>query len=208
MLPLLNPIIWREMGKPIPLPSSLVVKKGTKILEAISGGIGRPSLVTSMTTRSSASEHSCTVLCPKAFLNSRILILCTGNSCRSQMAHGFMQSFDDRLEVCSAGTVPAECVHPLAVKVMNEVGIDISAHTPQSVQTYLDASWDYVITVCGGANESCPVFRGKVEHRLHIGFDDPSKMEGSAEFVLSSFRRVRDEIKQRFYELYLCDIMR
>ena len=77
----------------------------------------------------------------------RILILCTGNSCRSQMAHGFMQSFDDRLEVCSAGTVPAECVHPLAVKVMNEVGIDISTHTPQSVQTYLDASWDYVITV-------------------------------------------------------------
>lgn len=73
------------------------------------------------------------------------------------MAHGFMQSFDDRLEVCSAGTVPAECVHPLAVKVMNEVGIDISTHTPQSVQTYLDASWDYVITVCGGANESCPV---------------------------------------------------
>ena len=138
----------------------------------------------------------------------RILILCTGNSCRSQMAHGLMQSFDDRLEVCSAGTVPAERVHPLAVKVMNEVGIDISAHTPQSVQTYLDASWDYVITVCGGANESCPAFWGKVEHRLHIGFDDPSKMEGSAEFVLSSFRRVRDEIKQRFYELYLCDIMR
>ena len=105
------------------------------------------------------------------------------------MAHGLMQSFDDRLEVCSAGTVPAECVHPLAVKVMNEVGIDISTHTPQSVQTYLDASWDYVITVCGGANESCPVFRGKVEHRLHIGFDDPSKMEGECRVCSFQFQK-------------------
>lgn len=132
----------------------------------------------------------------------RILILCTGNSCRSQMAHGFMQSFDDKLTVCSAGTRPAECVHPLAVKVMKEAGIDISHHTPQSVDNYLDQSWDYVITVCGGANESCPAFIGKVRHRLHIGFEDPSKSEGSEEHILSEFRRVRDEIKTGFYNLY------
>lgn len=132
----------------------------------------------------------------------RILILCTGNSCRSQMAHGFMQSFDEELEVFSAGTQPASCVNPQAVKVMREVGIDISQHVPQSVEKYLGQSWDYVITVCGGANESCPAFMGKVKHRLHIGFDDPSKLEGDEGFILSEFRRVRDEIKQRFYQLY------
>ena len=132
----------------------------------------------------------------------RILILCTGNSCRSQMAHGFMQSLDDNITVCSAGTKPAECIHPLAVKVMNEVGIDIFSHTPQSVDDYLQLPWDYVITVCGGANESCPTFIGAVGHRLHIGFEDPSKSEGTEDFVLSEFRKVRDEIKMSFYNLY------
>lgn len=132
----------------------------------------------------------------------RILILCTGNSCRSQMAHGFMQSLDDNLTVCSAGTKPAERVHPLAVKVMNEVGIDISSHFPRSVDNYLHQPWDYVITVCGGANESCPTFIGAVRHRLHIGFEDPSKCEGTEDFVLSEFRRVRDEIKKGFCNLY------
>ena len=122
------------------------------------------------------------------------------------MAHGFMQSLDHNLILCSAGTKPAERVHPLAVKVMNEVGIDISHHTPQSVDNYLDQSWDYVITVCGGANESCPAFIGKVKHRLHIGFEDPSKSEGTEDFILSEFRRVRDEIKMSFYNLYNKDI--
>lgn len=118
------------------------------------------------------------------------------------MAHGFMQSLDDNITVCSAGTKPAECIHPLAVKVMNEVGIDISSHTPQSVDDYLQLPWDYVITVCGGANESCPTFIGAVGHRLHIGFEDPSKSEGTEDFVLSEFRKVRDEIKMSFYNLY------
>lgn len=136
----------------------------------------------------------------------RILILCTGNSCRSQMGHGWMQSFDDTLEVCSAGTEPAYCVNPLAVKVMKEVGIDISRHVPKSVNDYLEQSWDYVITVCGGANESCPSFTGMVKHRLHIGFDDPSKVDGTDEFVLSEFRRVRDEIRKSLYDLYLNEI--
>ena len=114
----------------------------------------------------------------------RILILCTGNSCRSQMAHGFLQSFDASLEV----------------------GIDISGHVPTHVNTYLDQEWDYVITVCGEANESCPAFTGKVGKRLHIGFDDPSHAVGTPEFIDAEFHRVRDEIKKRFAEFYVKEI--
>ena len=132
----------------------------------------------------------------------KILVLCTGNSCRSQMAHGFLQSFDQNIEVFSAGIHPAEKVHPTAIRVMAEVGIDISHHTPKSVNHYLNESWDYVITVCGGANESCPMFTGEVRNRLHIGFDDPSEATGRSEFINREFHRVRDEIKARFYEFY------
>ena len=132
----------------------------------------------------------------------RILVLCTGNSCRSQMAHGFLQSFDSHQEVYSAGTSPAEHVHPLAISVMAEVGIDISHHVPRNVKEYLDEPWDYVITVCGGANEKCPTFVGKVGKRIHIGFDDPSNVVGSKEHVISEFRRVRDEIRMSFYIFY------
>lgn len=132
----------------------------------------------------------------------RVLILCTGNSCRSQMAHGFLQSFDKRLDVHSAGTRPAAHVNPKAVEVMMEAGVDISAHTPKSVDIYLNEPWDYVITVCGGANETCPMFTGEVGKRLHIGFDDPSDAVGSDEFVMSEFRRVRDEIKEGFERFY------
>lgn len=132
----------------------------------------------------------------------RVLILCTGNSCRSQMAHGFLQSFAPDWEVCSAGTRPAQQVNPRAIEVMQEVGIDLSSHTPKSVEVFLDAPWDYVITVCGGANESCPAFVGKVGKRLHIGFDDPSEVVGSSDYVMSEFRRVRDEIKQAFFAFY------
>lgn len=136
----------------------------------------------------------------------RVLILCTGNSCRSQMGQGWMQSFDKTMEVCSAGTAPAQCVNPMAVKVMGEAGIDISRHVPKSVKEYLCEPWDYVITVCGGANESCPTFAGEVKHRLHIGFDDPSQMAGTEAFILSEFRRVRDEIKEKFFWLYSNEI--
>lgn len=132
----------------------------------------------------------------------KVLILCTGNSCRSQMAHGFLQSFDSDINVFSAGTKPVERVNPSAVKVMQEEGIDISWHTPHNVEEYLNESWDYVITVCGGANESCPAFVGKVGHRIHIGFDDPSEAVGSEGYVMSEFRRVRDEIKSRFGQFY------
>ena len=132
----------------------------------------------------------------------RVLILCTGNSCRSQMAHGILQSFDKSLEVYSAGTQPASQVNPLSVEVMKEIGIDLSSHAPKNVGIYLDDAWDYVITVCGGANETCPMFVGKVGKRLHIGFDDPSEAIGDHDFVMSEFRRVRDEIRNRFAEFY------
>ena len=136
----------------------------------------------------------------------RILILCTGNSCRSQMAHGFLQSFDASLEVFSGGTEPAQQVNPKAVEVMKEAGIDISDHVPTHVNTYLNQEWDYVITVCGGANESCPAFTGKVGKRLHVGFDDPSHAVGTPEFIDAEFHRVRDEIKKRFAEFYVKEI--
>lgn len=132
----------------------------------------------------------------------KILILCTGNSCRSQMAHGFLHSFDQRLKVSSAGTEASGKINQKAVEVMIEEGIDISHHTSDSVDKYLDEEWDYVITVCGGANENCPAFFGKVKNRLHIGFDDPSHATGTPEFIESEYYRVRDEIKEAFYKLY------
>ena len=137
----------------------------------------------------------------------KILILCTGNSCRSQMAHGFLQSFDSELTVCSAGTEASGKLNEKAVQVMSEIGIDISHHTSDPVDKYLDEQWDYVITVCGGANESCPAFIGDVKHRLHIGFDDPSHAVGTDEFIMSEFFRVRDEIKAQFFVFYQQQIL-
>lgn len=132
----------------------------------------------------------------------KILILCTGNSCRSQMAHGFLQSFDPSITVRSAGTEASGKLNQKAVKAMAEVGIDISHHTSDPVEQYLEEEWDYVITVCGGANETCPSFLGKVKKRLHIGFDDPSHAEGTEEFIWSEFIRVRNEIREAFHKLY------
>jgi arsenate reductase (thioredoxin) len=136
----------------------------------------------------------------------KILILCTGNSCRSQMAHGFMQSFDKRLKVFSAGTEPATRVNATAVKVMQETGVDISTRIPKNVNLYLNEEWDYVITVCDDANEKCPVFPGKVRHRLHMGFEDPSKTKGSYMEIMSAFYDVRNEIRDEFYRLYESEI--
>lgn len=132
----------------------------------------------------------------------RILILCTGNSCRSQMAHGFLQSFDTTIEVHSAGTFPAATINSRAVKAMAEAGIDISNHYPKNADIYLNDEWDYVITVCDEANETCPVFTGKVKHRLHMGYEDPSLKTGIEEYILGEFRRIRDKIKSDFFKLY------
>jgi len=132
----------------------------------------------------------------------KILILCTGNSCRSQMAEGFLKSFDEKLDVYSAGTKPSDKVHPKAVQVMKEIEIDISENYPKSVDKFLNEAFDYVITVCGGANESCPTFAGTVKNRLHIGFDDPADATGTEEKILGEFIRIRDEIRHDFKLLY------
>lgn len=122
------------------------------------------------------------------------------------MAHGFLQSFDPNLTVCSAGTRASGKLSSRAVAVMKEAGIDISQHTSDQVDKYLGDEWDFVITVCGGANETCPAFTGNVKHRVHIGFDDPSHTVGSDEFIRSEFIRVRNEIKNAFWQFYISEI--
>ena len=132
----------------------------------------------------------------------KILVLCTGNSCRSQMAEGFLRSFDRRLEMYSAGTNPSVRVHPRAVKVMKEVGIDIAGQQPKRIDDFLDKTFDYVITVCDNAREHCPLFTGQVRHRLHIGFEDPAAATGTDEEIDQVFRRVRDEIRKEMFDFY------
>jgi arsenate reductase (thioredoxin) len=131
----------------------------------------------------------------------RVLVLYTGNSARSQMAGGWLKHFGGgRFEIESAGTKPAEQVNPLAVRVMAEVGIDISAHCPKHLERFLTDQWDFVITVCDSANEACPYFPGG-KRRLHWSFEDPAAVQGTEEERLAVFRRVRDEIRERFSEL-------
>ena len=132
----------------------------------------------------------------------KILVLCTGNSCRSQMAEGFLKSFDPDLEVYSAGTQPSGEVHPKAIQVMKEKGIDISNGYPKKVDRFLSEAFDYVITVCDDARETCPVFLGEVKERLHLGFEDPAKATGTEAEILNEFRRIRDLIESAFYDLY------
>jgi len=132
----------------------------------------------------------------------KILVLCTGNTCRSQMAEGYLKSLDPSLEVYSAGTRPGERVHPFAIQVMKEKGIDLSGGRPKRVDDYIQTPFDYVITVCDGAKEACPVFMGTVKHRLHIGFDDPAEATGTEEKIMTVFRRVRDEILRDFGKFY------
>lgn len=132
----------------------------------------------------------------------KILILCTGNSCRSQMAEGILKNIDSDLQVYSAGTKPAEMVNPLAIKAMEEIGIDISWHKPKLVDQYINMDFDYVITVCDNAKETCPTFIGNVKHRLHIGFDDPADATGTEEEQMVVYRRVRDEIRGAFTNFY------
>jgi len=131
-----------------------------------------------------------------------ILILCTGNTCRSQMAEVFLQSLDSRLKVFSAGTKHGNQVHQLTVKVMAEKGFDLSKNKPKSVDNFIDMSFDYVITVCEGAKEACPVFTGKVKHHLHIGFEDPAAFQGDVAEKLNIFRQVRDKIFDKFKWFY------
>ncbi len=132
-----------------------------------------------------------------------VLILCTGNSCRSQMAEALLQrAAGDSLRVVSAGSNPSGYVHPLAIRAMQEIGIDISAHESKHLDQFLDAGVETVITVCGNADQACPAFPGQLR-RYHWGFDDPADAEGSEEQQLVFFRRVRDEI-DRVFTAYGC----
>lgn len=123
-----------------------------------------------------------------------ILVLCTGNSCRSQIAHGYLQHFAGTKAVVYSAGIEAHGVNPKAIEITAEDGIDISHHTSNLVDEYIDIPFDYVITVCDNANERCPYFPGKT-HRLHHNFTDPAKATGTPEEVKEVFRRVRDEIK-------------
>lgn len=118
------------------------------------------------------------------------------------MAEGFLKSFDNNIIVKSAGTNPSRQVHPKAVQVMNEVGIDISGNYPKRADEFINESFDYVITVCDNAKETCPVFIGKVGRQLHIGFEDPAEATGTDEEILNEFRKIRDEIKKELYKFY------
>jgi arsenate reductase len=143
---------------------------------------------------------------PRPEAKKRILILCTGNSARSQMAEGFLQSLDPRLAVYSAGTLQSPRINPHAVRAMREVDIDISGGAPKSVQQFTSQSFDYVITVCDDADKNCPNFSGKVGKRVHLGFPDPAMATGTEEQIMAVFRQVRDSIKQRFSEYYAKEI--
>ncbi len=124
----------------------------------------------------------------------KVLVLCTGNSCRSQIAEGILKSLHPDWIVFSAGTDPASSVHPLAVEAMQEIGIDISDHKPKMVDQFINESFDFVLTVCDSARESCPVFTGQVRERRHHDFFDPAAAIGNRDEKLEVFRRVRDEI--------------
>jgi arsenate reductase len=127
-----------------------------------------------------------------------VLVLCTGNSCRSHMAEGILRAAaKDKFRVASAGSKPAGYVHPLAIKALAEIGIDISAHTSKHMNDFLKEQVETVITVCGNADQACPMFPGQV-NRYHWGFDDPAHAPGTDEEKMAVFRRVRDEIQKTF----------
>ncbi len=131
-------------------------------------------------------------------MKPNVLILCTGNSCRSHLAEGILRAAaGDLVEVHSAGSKPAGYVHPMAIQVMKEIGLDISSHTSKHMREFLDRQITTVITVCGNADQACPIYPGQV-NRHHWRFDDPAHATGTEEEVLVQFRRVRDEIRKVF----------
>jgi arsenate reductase len=132
----------------------------------------------------------------------KILILCTGNSCRSQMAEAILKSFDNTLSVFSAGTKPERIVNPNAVRVIEELGLSLDGHYPKNVNDFVDEEFDYLITVCDSARQICPIFTGKVKNKLHIGFEDPADAVGTKEEILDFYRKIRDQIKDKFFGFY------
>lgn len=137
----------------------------------------------------------------------KVLFLCTGNSCRSQMAEGIVnQDFAGHLEAFSAGTDP-QGLNPRATQAMAEIGIDISANSSDHISKFEGGNFDYVITLCGDANEKCPLFCGCVK-RLHIGFPDPAQATGVEDEVMTAFRRVRDDIRRRLREFFEKELLK
>ena len=133
-------------------------------------------------------------------MRKQVLFLCTGNSCRSQMAEGLVNHYlGDEWKACSAGTDPAGYVHPLAVQAMSDLGIDIALQRSKSIEEFREADFDTVVTVCDDAAENCPVWLGK-GRKIHIGFEDPARATGSYEERLAVFRRIRDEIRQEVFD--------
>ncbi|WP_305043991.1 arsenate reductase ArsC [Geoalkalibacter sp.] len=140
-------------------------------------------------------------------MSKKVLFLCTGNSCRSQMAEGFANhDFAERLQAFSGGTDP-QGLNPRAVRVMAELGIDISGQSSDHISKYEGQGFDYVITLCGDANEKCPLFFGGVK-RLHLGFPDPAKALGDDEQILEVFRRVRDDMRRQLREFFTKELSR
>jgi len=139
-------------------------------------------------------------------MNKRILIICTGNSCRSQMAEGLLKKADPTLEVFSAGSKPEKEVNPFAIRVMHEKGIDISQGRPDHIDQYSHQDFDFVITVCDHAREACPVFTGKVKNQYHFGFEDPAAATGTDEEKLDKYREIRDLIDKKLSDFYLDDV--
>jgi arsenate reductase (thioredoxin) len=133
-------------------------------------------------------------------MKTRVLFLCTGNSCRSHMAEGWLRQLaGDRFEALSAGAKPAGYVHPLAIRVMAEAGVDIAPHRSKSIAEFAGQPLDLLVTVCDNARESCPTFAG-AKRQVHWGFDDPAQASGTEAEKLAVFRRVRDEIRRRIEE--------
>src|SRR5262245_45885275 len=139
---------------------------------------------------------------------TRVLVLRTGNSARSQMAEGVLKSLDPHLDVQSAGTAPAPHVNAYAMLGMQEIGIDISGERPKSVMQFVEQSFGYVITVCDDADKNCPVFSGKVGTRARIGFPDPAEAKGTDEQIMKVFREVRDDVRTKFTAYYRQEIAR
>lgn len=134
-------------------------------------------------------------------MKRRVLFLCTANSCRSQMAEGITNHFwGDTMEAFSAGT-KASFVNSTAIEVMKEIGIDISKHLSKNLSEFDGQNFDYVITLCGDANETCPLYIGGTK-KMHIGFDDPAKATGISDEIMREFRRVRDEIKTKLEDYF------
>ncbi|MCX6231326.1 MAG: arsenate reductase ArsC [Bacteroidetes bacterium] len=148
-------------------------------------------------------RQGCSCCSHQFYQRKKILVICTGNSCRSQMAEGWLRSFDETIDVFSAGTHPERKVNAYAVIVMKEVNIDISGNYPNNINEFIHDDFDYVITVCDNARQKCPVFKGIVSQNLHIGFEDPANACGSDDEILEVYRKIRDQIGEAFYQFYI-----